>query len=167
MKIPTQEIKKIETLPVEDFNYNRFFNSLISDVVSTLKSHELMITAGVLDDAKVRLYENLRKGRFDEIKYEALRSYQEEFLQKILIDYIFELNDLQNRPSSIFINIMKHSIMVWAIVDFNDDEIQNNLYLTEAKINARNTQLGINVMTKIVYPEDGLEVPEQYIRIKF
>lgn len=156
-----------ETTLIKECDYNKFFNSLINDVVSTIKSHQLMLNTGMLDDAKVRLYDNLRKGRFDEIKNEAYNRYQEEFLQKVLIDYIFEVNALEKKPDKLLINVTKHSIMVWGIIDFEDEDLENSLYLKEAEINARNTKLGINVMTKIAYKEDHLDIPKEYIEIEF
>jgi hypothetical protein len=87
---------------------------------------------------------------------------QKFFTTQILKVYIDEIHSLTNMPDLIGLAIGHNEILVWCQINDDDDEMENNLFLAEAKANADQTNSGISISTTIVERSEIISIPSHY-----
>ena len=53
-------------------------------------------------------------------------------------------------------------VLVWAQVNENDEQLEKQLYLAEAKINAKYHQYGFDMTSMIIESCDNVPIPNHY-----
>lgn len=87
---------------------------------------------------------------------------QKFFTSQILSVYIDEIRSLTSMPDLIGLAIGHNEILVWCQINDDDEEMENNLFLAEAKANAAQINSGISISTTIVERSEKIFMPSHY-----
>lgn len=85
---------------------------------------------------------------------------QQHILKKIIIEYLLLLKN--NLPLRLAFDYNDAEILVWAETEDDDEEMERQLILTEAQVNAKFHQFGFDLRSTLVEESDGLPIPAHY-----
>ncbi|MBN8823365.1 MULTISPECIES: hypothetical protein [unclassified Spirosoma] len=84
------------------------------------------------------------------------------FLGRLILDYVNELKQRQVEPCQLAMDFSDASVLVWAEIDDDDESMEDQLRLAQAKINAQYSQYGFYLSSTIVEKSDCLSIPSHY-----
>jgi len=84
------------------------------------------------------------------------------FIKELMVDYMKELQTHNKLPLKLAVALSDSKIIVWAEVDDNDEETEDALLLTEAKINSKYFQYGFYINSTILEKSDNLSIPPHF-----
>lgn len=84
------------------------------------------------------------------------------FVKAMLIDYIQEINERSIKLIDIALDNTNSGLLVWAIIDDDDENAEDNLLLSAAKVNAKYNQFGFAISSTILEKSDKHPIPEHY-----
>jgi hypothetical protein len=130
------------------------------ELVSTLRAHELMLETQTADEDTKKFYATLMGGNSSEIAHLTRTQSQRYFIGSILWDYLKVIKD--NKPSKLAFDYNDSEVLVWAEIDENNEQLEKQLYLAEAQINAKYHQYGFDMTSMIVENTDNITTPNHY-----
>ncbi len=129
-------------------------------LIATLKAHQVMLETNTADEGLKQFYNLLVGGNSDQISYHSKALSQKYFISKIIWEYLSLIKD--TKPLKLAFDFNDAEVLVWAEVRDDDEEMEKQLYLAEAKINASYHQYGFDMTSMIVEHRDQLTVPNHY-----
>lgn len=130
------------------------------DLISTLRAHELQLDTNTMDANMKKLYELLIDQNQDELFRMNKESAQKFFVKKIILEYLKMIGE--NTPNKLAFNFNDSEVLVWAEIADNDHDLESQLNLAEAKINAKFHPFGYDMESMIVESGDQLSIPNHY-----
>jgi len=156
--LPTQK----STSAVSSEQINQWFEQLISHI----KVDQLLIETETADQEKSRFYKNAISGNHTEI----FKSIRFETSQALISDVVFNfLSEIKKRkalPNKLAFSLTPATVLVWAEIPDNDENLEDQLLLAESKVNAYAKQFDFCIDTMIVESSDNIPVPSHYAVIK-
>ena len=149
-----EEIKTSENEKIKDF---------IDGIVGELHADKLMFETNTAPKDTHDMYSLLSKGDATHLAAEVRGSTSLFFVKKIIFEFLGELKERNTSPSQLGLTYSDSTLLVWALAD--SDDMESQLILAEAKINANFNKYGFHISTTIVEPEDELPIPSHYIKI--
>jgi len=141
---------------------DEWFESLIH----TIKTDQLQIQTRTASEEKARFYNNFIEGKHSEMFSEMRNISSQYFIEKLIKDYISELNGRQVATNKLAFDLSDAKILVWAEINDNDETSEEGLILAEAKVNAEYSDFGFHISSTIIEKGDNLKVPPHYSSIK-
>lgn len=133
------------------------------DFVSSIRVDQLALETGVANDAQKHFYETLIDGNIQDMMDTAIKTAQQYYIQNMLVDYIHLLKGFENAPFlKLAVSFHNSELLVWAEIENDAEDIEGELIMAEAKINAKYHQHGFDMTTTIVEQCDMLPVPSHY-----
>ena len=83
-------------------------------------------------------------------------------LKNMLVDYFAEITKRKINTISIAFNYTNSGLLVWAVINDDDEKSEDNLLLSAAKINAKYNKYGFSVSSTILEKSDNYPIPEHY-----
>ena len=130
------------------------------DFVGTLRTHQLQLETKVAPKEIQELYEPFFTGNFNHFFKQSKERAQEFFVKRIIMDYLKLLD--KDFPLKLAFDHNDSEVLVWAEIEDNREDIEKNLILAEAKINANYHEYGFDMNTTIVEKSDAHDVPNHY-----
>lgn len=130
------------------------------ELVSTLRTHQLMIETQTADGDTKKVYDILMGGNTLEVAHLSRTLSQRQIIGGILWDYLKVIKD--NKPSKLAFDYNDSEVLVWAEIDENNEQLEKQLYLAEAQINAKYHQYGFDMTSMIVENTDNITTPNHY-----
>lgn len=149
-----------QPISLEQKKLNEWFN----EMVATLKTHELMLETDTASPQVKSMYDVFLNGNTNDIAFQGKMNAQVHFVRSILIEYLSLLD--KNLPSKLAVYFTDSEVLVWAEIIDNDEEMEKNLLITEAKINAKYHPFGFAMETTIVEESDNFNIPNHYQTLK-
>lgn len=84
------------------------------------------------------------------------------FIQSILKDYLQELKAHRRKPLKLAMALSDSKILVWAVINDNDEQTEDALLISEAKVNGKYYERGFYLNSTIVEKSDCLKTPPHY-----
>lgn len=140
----------------EDTEIGKWFD----DLVATLKTHRLQLETHTINDEMRKFYDVIIGGQPEEVFSQTKKRIQKHFVSEIIVNYLKLLND--NLPSKLAFDFNDSEVLVWAEVEENDDKLQYQLIMNEAKINSMYHGYGFDMSSTIVEKSDCLNTPNHY-----
>jgi hypothetical protein len=83
-------------------------------------------------------------------------------IPELVTDYIngFKLREI--KLSSLSLQLSDLNILVWAVVNDDDEETKDQLFLLEAEVNAKYSDYGLYISTTIMEKSDNCAIPSQF-----
>lgn len=138
---------------------DNWFDSYVAD----LRIDQLLMNVGILDEKKKDIYQAMIKGDALPIHDYARYASSMFFLEKLISSYLIELvGNRKAKPQKLALQLFNSKILVWAEIQDGDEQTEDALILSEAKINNEFSKFGFHISSTIVETTDGFKVPEQY-----
>lgn len=130
------------------------------ELVATIRTHELALHTNTASDELKEFYNNVIKGNDNEMAFFGKSLSQKHFVSKIILDYVSIFG--KKLPLKLAFDYNDSAVLVWAEIEENNFQIEKELILAEAKINANYHQYGFAMSSTIVENCDNLAVPNHY-----
>lgn len=133
--------------------------------ISHIRVDQLQMELGVADTEKTELYKNAIEGNYEEV-FKRIRSETSQMLiQKVVNFFLVELFNRRALPEKLAFSLTPATIIVWAEIKDNDEQVEDAILLAESKVNAYARQFDFSVDTMIVEKSDAIPVPSHYILV--
>ncbi len=88
------------------------------------------------------------------------------YLKNLLFDYFQLLNQSEFQPIHLALDLSDSKVLVWAEIEDENHQAEDNLFLTEAKVNAKYGEFGFFISSTIVERSDLTTIPPHYVKVK-
>jgi hypothetical protein len=130
------------------------------ELVATLRTDQVSLELDVANKETKNVYEVLMGGDALEIAHLNRTLSQRQIIGSILWDYLKIIKD--NKPQKLAFDYNDSEVLVWAEIDENNEQLEKQLYLAEAQVNAKYHQYGFDMTSMIVENCDSISVPNHY-----
>ena len=137
------------------------------ELVATLSADKFMLDTDLASPELKSIYGTLIEGNADKLALQGKEMSQHHFISRILLDYLTVLRKRQIMPNKLAFDVNDTEVLVWAEVDDNNEELEKQLILAEAQVNARYHQYGYDMTSMIVEKRDSLPIPNHYSEFKY
>lgn len=148
---------KTATPQVKD-NVRQWFE----DLIENLRIHQVSLETNTATKEREDFYKTLMEGSETDINSLSRTQSSMHFIKRVVIDYFDELYKYNKKPLKLALDFSDAKVLVWAEVTDEDEEAEDALLLTEAKVNAKFFSHGFHVSSTIVEKSDNVPVPPHY-----
>lgn len=156
MEISAHKEAQLRLTPKEQ---EEWFGAFIHEI----KTHQLLLESNTASNELKKFYDTLMSG--DEYKMVGLM--KEAFMSKItkiaVLDFLKELKVKNKFPIKLAFDFSGLNLSVWAIINNDDEEVEDALIMAEAKVNATFFKYGFHVSSIILEESDKIDLPPHYI----
>lgn len=140
-----------------------FQESWFDEFVHHLRTIQMQLETNTADLEIKSFFENVFVGNIDEMARISKETSQKYFVPKIIVDY------LQLVGKSLFDNLSfdynDSEVLVWAVIEDDREDLEKELIIAEAKINAKYHPYGYTMNTTIVEESDCYNTPNHYMSL--
>lgn len=148
------------TAITDQTNLSKWFE----ETVAILRTHQLMLETETAPESIKTAYNILINGTEHDLHDRSKMLAQMHFVKSILFDYVKELGN--TLPKKIAVNFNDSEVLVWAEIEDDNEKMEEQLFVAEARINAKYHEYGFDMETTIVEESDNLPVPNHYQSLK-
>ncbi len=137
------------------------------DMVAGLRVDQFLMETKNLAKEKQQVYDAMFNKNYTEM-HDYVRNMSSQYFIKNLIDtYLFSLAEYQRIPKKLGLELSNSKVLVWAEISSDDEETEDALILSAAKVNQEFSKFGFHISSTIVEEEDNLDLPSHYKEVKF
>ncbi len=162
--IKPSRMLKIENSNVESSSET---NQWFDDLISNLRVDELLLQTDLLEKHKKEVYEAMINGDHDFMHNYARKASSAFFIKNLIDSYFIELVERKARPIRVALELSNSKVLVWAEINNNDENTEDALILSAAKVNNEFSKFGFFISYTIVELEDQLNIPVHYKEVAF
>lgn len=111
---------------------------------------------------KQSFYQRMATANAADLALTSRTQSSQYFLGRLILDYVQELAQRQVEPRQLAMDFSDASVLVWAEIDDDDEPMEDQLRLAQAKINAQYSQYGFYLSSTIVEKSDCMVIPSHY-----
>lgn len=130
-------------------------------VIEELRRDQQALNLGIASEEKERMYDQIINNS-DELMNDAKNKFTEQLLRKAIIAYAKEISIIENKPIKLALDHSDTKLLVFAIINDEDEKAENGLLCAAAEINHKFRDYGIHVSTTIIEESDNYPIPQQY-----
>ncbi|MFA6056761.1 MAG: hypothetical protein WC756_01080 [Taibaiella sp.] len=143
-----------------------WFDNLLDDVTSAIRTDQLMMETDTASKSTISFYDALFSKNDAELMKQFNTLYSKVVIRELLFGYIDELKSIKKLPKRLAMDLSEGKILVWAEINEDDEEVENALLLTEAKLNAKFAGKGLHLSSFIVEESDHFPIPNHYQEVR-
>ncbi len=148
-------------------NQNTQSNTVVLDewfgnFIDSIKTDHFLITEDIAPVEKKRLYNDLIFGNQRSLVSKMRETSTMYFITEIITEYVKEIKNQHKHPLKLALALSDSKILVWSVINDNDEETEDALLIAEAKINGKYHQNGFYLNSTILEKSDNAEVPAHY-----
>lgn len=132
-------------------------------LIDKIKEDQTELKTGLASKEKEDFYSAFINGSQYEIIKQNRNFGMQYYISKILFEYMKEIKDRDIKPVKLAFDYSDSKVLVWAEID--NESVEDQLILSQAKINAKFSSEGFCISTTIVEKEDGLTIPAHYKKL--
>ena len=119
-------------------------------LIATLSADKLMLDADVASDELKSFYGTLMEGNADKLAAQSKAISQQHFISRIVMEYINVLRKNHLVPERLAFDLNDTEEQVWAEIGDDNEELEKQLILAEAQVNAKYHPFGYDMTSMIV-----------------
>ena len=127
-----------------------------------LRSDYAILETNTASIEKQAIYNALANGDANDINMMSRAQSSMYFIQCLVVAYLDELKARHSRPLKLSMDLSNAKVLVWAEIKDDDENAEDQLRLSEAKVNAQFAQYGFHLTSTIVEKSDQLSTPSHY-----
>lgn len=140
-------------------------NLWFEHIVDHIRADHFMYTTGAVTPEKKEFYDDVILGTGEKAMADIRESSSKFFIRSILTDYLQELKIHRRKPLQLAMALSDSKILVWAVINDNDEETEDALLISEAKVNGKYYEKGFYLNSTIIEKSDRLATPPHYLNI--
>ena len=144
---------------------NKQIKDWFDNIVANLRKDEVLYEKDMLNQEEKEMYNTFLYGNVPDIANMAYSQAQMYFIKNMIFDYLGELKKRQSIPSILAFDLSKSKLLVWAEIDDDDEKMEDELILAEAKIHYKYYPYGFSISSTIEEKSDNLSIPPHYEEI--
>ncbi len=145
---------------------NQERNKWFGDFIAGIQTHQFMLDTNTASHELKDFYATVMEGDADKLAFQSKNLGQQHFVRGIVVDYISQILKLSKLPKKLAFDLADTEVLVWAETDDNDEKLEQQLILAEAKVNAKYHVFGYDITSMIVEKSDNLSIPSHYVIYK-
>lgn len=153
-----EKVIEKQTAKISDEKIDNWFN----DIVATIRTHQLMLNTCIADKEVKSLYSILMSGNQDQISDLSHKMTSKHFITKMTYDFAIELKLRKVNLIELALNNSNSGILVWAVINDDDEKSEDDLIMSIAKINGKYYDYGFTISPTILEKSDNHPVPKHY-----
>jgi hypothetical protein len=127
-----------------------------------LRVDHIALETNTASSEKRDFYQRMATADATDLAFTSRIQSSRHFLGQLILSYIDELKQRQVEPRQLAMDFSDASVLVWAEIDDDDEAMEDQLRLAQAKINAQYSQYGFYLSSTIVETSDCLAIPSHY-----
>ncbi len=132
------------------------------DFVGNIRKEQVLIQTGLASEEKTRFWNMLTSGNLNEINHHGKIMASIHFIKSIVWDFLNELAVRNCKPVKLAFDLSDSKVLVWAVINDDDEIAEDSLILAEAFVNARYFKYGFHVSSTILEQSDNYPIPGHY-----
>lgn len=137
-------------------------NIWFTSFVDRLKVDHLMMETDTAPKEVKDLYTALISNDAPKVFGDLRKATSQYFIKQLIIDYISEFKAKSKLPITLALGISDSKILVWSEIEDGDEEMEDLLILSEAKINHKYGDFGFYINSTIVEHSENISTPPHY-----
>ena len=130
--------------------------------MSHLRVDRMSLETNTATTEKQDFYKRMATANAADLALTSRTQSSQYFLSRLILDYVGELQNRHIEPRQLAMDFSDASVLVWAEIADDDEPMEDQLRLAQAKINAQYSQYGFYLSSTIVETSDGLGIPSHY-----
>jgi hypothetical protein len=94
------------------------------------------------------------------------REATQVLVKNIILKFLHELTERNALPDTLAFSLTPTTILIWAEIDDDNEVLEDNILMAEAKTNLYANQFNLSIETLVVEKSDLLRIPDHYIALK-
>lgn len=156
------QLKEISTADQSTQLQPTMMDKWFSDMIDHLKVDHFMLQANIASKEKTEFYQAFLRNDSDKIVSQMRKDSSQYFIKALVWDYLNELKSANKNPIKLALGISDSKILVWSEIKDNDEEMEDLLLITEAKVNGKYQDKGFYINSTIIEESDKLPIPPHY-----
>lgn len=137
------------------------------ELLAAISTHKYMLENSLADQELKDFYSTLMGNNVDTIAHQGKAYAQKHFVARVLVDYLSLLNKQNCIPEHLAFDVNDSELLVWAEINDDNEQLEKQLILAEAEINAKYHNYGYDITSMIVEKSDRLSIPNHYSPFSF
>ncbi len=139
--------------------------NFLNELQHLITTDKMLIEGNVMDEKTVDTYLKLASGEVEKVLEINKDAYLKYLFTNLAKDYIDGLKSMSDKPLKLAINFNNSEMLIWVEIKDDNEKLEDDFLLLQARLNAKYSSKGANVKTTIVEKSDYLAIPPQYSRI--
>lgn len=138
------------------------------EFIHSLEVKKFQYEQNMLTEADKKFMENLATQDMEDSFKEVVIGAQKFYFRKLINSFLRELfiSRKAENPKKMAFDHKGQQIMIWIEVPSGNDKLEDQVFLSEAVVNASFEDTGFSISATVVEEEDSLEVPGHYAFIQ-
>ncbi len=132
------------------------------NLVDSIKTDHFLMTEDIAPVEKKNLYNDLIFGNQKSVVSKMRETSTMFFITEIITEYVKEIKNQHKNPLKLALALTDSKILVWSVINDNDEETEDALLIAEAKVNGKYHQNGFYLNSTILEKSDNAEAPSHY-----
>ena len=153
---------KQNTKPLLEDDKSVVIDTWFERFMDDIKTDHLLCTTDGITSEKKEFYTKIIFGDQVGIISSMRDTSSRFFITQIITDYVSELTKQDKKPLKLALGVTDSKILVWSVIEDNDEEMEDLLLITEAKVNGKYQKHGFYLTSTIIEKSDKLDIPSHY-----
>ena len=127
-----------------------------------LRVDRMSLETNIATTEKQDFYQRVATANDTDLALTSRIQSSRHFLSRLILEYIAELKQRLVEPRQLAMDFSDASVLVWAEIEDDDELMEDQLRLAQAKINAHYSQYGFYLSSTIVETSDCMGIPSHY-----
>lgn len=127
-----------------------------------LRTHKMMLTTGTAPTDMQAHYQALMQKNFVVAATQAKDVYNRTLTGTAVVEFVQAVLRGSHKPHRLAFSVADSSLLVWAVVEDEDEAAEQAVYLAEAEVNAGLRATGFRISSTVVEESDGFAIPAHY-----
>jgi len=132
------------------------------DLVSTIRVEQIQLESGIAIKEKQDFWRPFLENNSLEIAVKSREMSSRLIIPELIGHYLSGLKERNVILNSLSLQLSDSKILVWAIVNDDDEKAMDQLFLQEAVVNAKYGDYGFHISTTVMEKSDGCATPPQF-----
>ncbi|MDP3431909.1 MAG: hypothetical protein Q8T04_02950 [Bacteroidota bacterium] len=130
--------------------------------VASIRVDEIKLKSGIASQEMKEFYKPLIENNFLEIAKNGRYAASVILIPFLITDYINGIKERDINLRSLSFQLSDSIILVWAVVNDDDEQAMDRLFLQEAEVNAKYKGHGFHISTTIMEVSDNCATPSHF-----
>lgn len=150
--------KRQETRHSNHPNDDKWFE----DMISNLRVDQLLMQTETIDKDRGDMYRAMMEKNDNKVHLYAREASSMYFISNLVSSYLHEVIERKIALNKLALVLLNSKILVWAEIKDDDEDSEDSLILSAAKVNHEFCQYGFHLSYTIVDESDNIDIPEHY-----
>ena len=153
--------KAVNSLQNQD-KVEQWFPTFVEQLNDHLKADYFMLQTQSAPKETYDFFKAIMENDQNAVLSNLRQSSSIHFIKNLIVDYLQELKTYNKKPLKLALGLSDSKILVWSEINDGDEDTEDALLLTEAKINGKYHPHGFYINSTIIEKSDNLPIPPHY-----